>query len=53
MNDQIKQVTALEEEKNSTVKASERIINRLKCDIGDMKDKLSEVEKQFKELDAV
>jgi chromosome segregation ATPase len=51
LDDQIKQVTALEEEKASKIKTCERLKERLVDEIRREKEKMTEIEKQFEEIE--
>ena len=51
LDDQLKQVSALLDEKNAAIKTSERMRDRLRDDIKREREKIEEVEKQFKEIE--
>lgn len=51
LNDQIKQVTTLEEEKTAKIKTSERLNKRIEDEIRSEKEKIIQIEKQFEEIE--
>ena len=53
LDDQLKQVTGLEEERNAKGKTTERYKQRLQKDIDREKERITEIEKQFEELETV
>lgn len=52
LDDQIKQVTALEDERSAKIRTSSRMKERLEDEIQREREKIREIEKQFEEIEA-